>query len=212
MAEPLATTDDLDERLGRTLAGAELDRAAALLRDASATIRGYTGQQFTQATTTDRFRVRPRQPLVLPQRPVTAVSAVTDINGTAVAYTWDGIDRIEMWADIGAINGPSYDTFSGRPLLRNLVDVTSTHGYADIPDDVVAIACQMVGRSLGRPLDDQGLTETTLDGYGEKWSPSSASGAVALTDDERAVLDRYVPSGLGSTRVSYGYGIGASYR
>jgi hypothetical protein len=46
MLPPLASVADLSLRLGVTLAGAEADRAAAVLDDASALIRGEAGAEW----------------------------------------------------------------------------------------------------------------------------------------------------------------------
>ena len=54
----LATADDLEARLGRTLTSTEETRAAAYLAEASALIRRYTGQSF-DAVTDDTVILRP---------------------------------------------------------------------------------------------------------------------------------------------------------
>lgn len=48
MPEPLATLDDVEARLGRSLEGDEIARVEAYLVDFSAVARSYTGQAFTE--------------------------------------------------------------------------------------------------------------------------------------------------------------------
>ena len=61
----LATVTQLSQRLSTDIT--DHVRAATLLDDASAVVRSYTGQDFTQATTTDRVQIK-RGWVRLPQR------------------------------------------------------------------------------------------------------------------------------------------------
>lgn len=191
MATPLATVGDLEGRLGRTFDVAETARATLLLQDASAAVRGYTGQQFTEATTT--VRVKPRKGLVrLPQRPVTAVTAVEDTNGNAVLHTWRGDDTV-------SVSGNTPDTWAWEPWRNGLtsVDVTYTHGYDEVPDDIIAVVCQIAGRAMGHAADTTGMQSETIGEYSYSVGAAAAAGGLGLLNDERAVLDRYRrPAGL----------------
>src|SRR5690606_36466189 len=103
---PLATVEDLEARLGRELTSEEAARANALLADASALIRGWTRQDFT-LTLGDVITLRPVGTVVrLPQRPVQAVTAVVAVGGSEAipdvplpvgSWTWDGIDKVDIW-------------------------------------------------------------------------------------------------------------------
>ena len=113
--DPLATADDLAGRLGRALTDAEIDQVELLLGDASASVRAYTGQEFTLGESTVRLRARGGV-LRLPQRPVVAVTAVANTDEADVDFTWYADDRAILsspWA--------------------SWVDVTYTHGYEEIP-------------------------------------------------------------------------------
>lgn len=179
---PLATVSDLEDRLGRSLAGADSTRAAALLIDASAAVRSYTGQQFTEATST--VRLQPRGGVVrLPQRPVVAVSAVKDTDGNALGFTWLGADRVQVTIDGWEIEG-SY---------RGPVDVTYQHGYAagETPDVIVAVVCQIAGRALGQNVEDAGKTGENIGNYSYTIGTAAASGALGMLPDEKAKLDPF---------------------
>lgn len=189
----LATVADVQARLGRTLTDAETTRAEALLEDASAAVRAYTGQHITADTTTVRAKVNGGT-IRLTQRPVTDVATIEDTNGNDVAFTWYAGEVIQV-----ATNVP--DSWAWVPWVDGIayVDVTYTHGYDEVPGDIVAVVCQMAARALGQAADDSGKTSETIAGYSYTVGTAAASGAVGLLPDERAVLDRYRrPAGMAS--------------
>jgi hypothetical protein len=178
----LASVSQLQARLTTDIVA--IERALALLADASAVVRGYTGQDFTQATTTDRVQVK-RGWVKLPQRPVTAVSAVRDTNNNQILFQWLSGDRVQIQ--------PNLDEFSNVPWQGGLklVDVTYTHGYATVPDEIVAVVCQIAGRALGTSPDAAALTSEGIGSYQYATGGAAASGAAGMLAGERAVLDRY---------------------
>lgn len=183
----LATLDDLQARIGRTLDGDDAIRALAILDDATAAVRSYTGQTISEDTTTDRLQ--PRQGLLrLPQRPVTAVSAVTNVDGDAVSYTWDHGSVVHLGGYGYPLNSFEVEPFRNR---RPYLDVTYTHGYATVPADIIAVVCQIAGRAYGRALEDTGLQSESIAGYSYSLGAAAAAGGLGMLNDERAVLDRY---------------------
>lgn len=191
----LATTDDLEVRLGRALTGTEVDRAEALLAGASARVQTYTGQTFTLVEN-DTVTVKVRNRIArLPQRPVTAVDAVTDPNDNTIGFTWLGDDRVQVG------NGLDYSwVFEPWRNGLNLVTVTYSHGYTTVPADVVDVVCQMAGRAMTRSADETGLTQESIAGYSYSVGSAAASGSVGMLPDERAALDVYRRR-LGSIRI-----------
>lgn len=183
--EPLATSLDIENHLGRLLTDDELARIDAVLADASAAVRSYTGQDFTASTTTERLRVR-RGSIVLPQRPTSAVAAVEDLNANGLPYQWDGLDRLLLTIS-------NLDSFSFVPWSRPIavVDVTYTHGYDPIPDDIVGVVCSIVTRALGRRPEDAGIQQESIAGYSYTVGSAAAQGGFGMLPDEKAVLDRY---------------------
>jgi hypothetical protein len=179
---PLATLQQLQARLTTDIT--DTYRASQLLDDASAAIRSYAGQDFTQATTVDRFKVK-RGKVKLSQRPVTAVSAVEDVNGNSVLFEW-------LHGDVVKIQ-PNLDSFSFVPWKEGVeyVDVTYTHGYAAVPDDIVMVVCQVAGRAYGTSPDASALSSESIGSYSMSTGGAAASGAAGLLAGERAILDRY---------------------
>jgi hypothetical protein len=194
----LATVADLEARLGRELTASELARAEALLSSASARVRSYTGQQFTQDTTTARVRVNNGR-ITLPQRPVQTVETIADMDGNAVPFTWYAGASIVLgtnsYPPIHPIEAAWYARF------REWVDVTYTHGYADIPADVVEVVCQIVLRTLGSDPAASGMVQESVEGYSYSMGAAGAAGAVGMLNDEKAALDVYRRKG-GTIRVT----------
>lgn len=188
MALPaLATVSELSARLGRDLA-AEQVRAEKLLVDASAAVRSYTGQRFTAGSSTARVKARAGR-CRLPQRPVTAVTSVSVVGSpaTLVPFTWTAGAGDEVL--VGSQWGDEWYPVHGA----SHVDVVYSHGYevADLPQEVVAVVCQVAGRALGRPADETGVQQESGPGYSYTSGPAAAAGPVGLMNDERAVLDRF---------------------
>lgn len=193
----LLTLDDLEDHLGRSLTDDEVVRADALIGDTSANISGYTGQTFTEDTTTARLRLR-QGFVILPQRPVTAVDSVEDVHGNSLSFTWDGVDRVYLASQV-------LDSFGWEPYLHPIrhVDVTYDHGYETVPADVVGVGCSVVLRALGRVPTDGAVVSESIDDYSYRIGTTGAAGAFGFLPDERATLDRYRRVG-GSIALAHG--------
>ena len=169
--ELLASSADLTGRLGRDLTAAEAIRVPFLLADASAAVRREAGQIFTAETST--WRTRPRNGrITLPQRPVDAVLSVTDVDGNAVGFEWDGLQTVTV-------------------ATCATVDVTYDHGSDEIPQEIVAVVCQVAARALGRPADGTGVTSESIAGYSYTVGSAAAAGGVGLLPDEKRICRRY---------------------
>ena len=189
----LATVADLEARLGRSLDATETIRAEALLAGASARVRAYTGQSFEQSTSTDRVQVRNGR-AVLPQRPVSAVSAVADTDANDVDFDWYSGDTVALMLS---------DVFDREPYRHGLlwVDVTYTHGYASIPADVVEVVCSMVLRAFGVQPDATGYSSESIDDYTYRVGTVAAAGVVGMLPQEKEALAPYRRMG-GTIRVA----------
>ena len=205
--DPLASKADLVDRLGRDITCDEGARADALLADASALVRAYTGQDFTQ-TDDAQVTMRAQAGLIrLPQRPVTGVSSVVAIGGngtpdlTLTDWWWDGLDLIRIGAGEYVINLPEqwWDDEDGYP---GTFRITYSYGYATPPADVVAVVCGMVLRTLTAPTSVGGVTSETIGPYSYRLESAGVGTAVALGDMERKALARYrKTTGMISVRV-----------
>jgi len=180
--ESLATLEQLETRMSSDIV--DTQRAVALLAGASATVRSYTGQHITQATTTDRVKVK-RGWVRLPQGPVTAVSTVLDTNANTILFEWLAGNKVQIQ--------PNLDTFSFVPWQGGIkwVDVTYTHGYADVPEDIVVVVCQIAGRAYGTSPEQSAVSSEGIGSYSYSTGGAAASGAAGMLAGERAILDRY---------------------
>jgi len=206
----LATVADLEARLGRSLTAEEAARAAALLKDASAKVREFTGQTLS-AVAGDVIILRPVGSLLrLPQRPVTAVTSVEAVapDGVATAamtgWSWDGRDKVDL-------TYATYSTDFTTPAWRDRMQpdtyqATYDHGYAVMPDIIVATVCAMVLRTLLSPSMTPGMVAERIGAY--NYQLQQGSGAVGATvvmtaDDEKSVR-RYGPRRAGTIQVEAG--------
>lgn len=193
----LATTADLAARLGRDFTAEELVRAEKILDDVSARVVAYTGQQFEQVAN-DPVTVRVRDGIVvLPQRPVTAVAGVADMDGNALSFEWDEFDRVRLLT----VGLDGFEVHIGwRPVSR--VVVTYSHGYAAVPDDVVAVVCQIAGRAFGTPASESGVTQESLGAWSYSQGGAAGAGPLGMLAAEREVLDLYRRP-IGNIRIGY---------
>lgn len=207
---PLATTTDLEARLGRDLTEEEAARAPALLGDASALVRAHTGQYFEHVTGGEIVLRPVGMMLRLPQRPATAVTSVAAIapDGTATAamagWSWDGRDKVNL-------SCATYDVDFSTPAWRNRMTpdtykVTYDHGYETIPPIVVKVVCDMVLRTLLSPSMAAGMVSERIGAYNYQLQQGSgtAGAAVVLTPADEKALARYGPRRFGTIQVEAG--------
>jgi len=130
----------------------------------------------------------------LPKRPVTAVSSVVliGLDGTPditiVGWGWDGLDVVDVsgW-DTVMVNLPEW--VNDRAWLPATYRVTYTHGYDEVPPDVVAVVCGMVGRTMAAPSTSSGITSETIGSYSYRTSEPGMGVTVTLTGADKATLD-----------------------
>lgn len=188
----LAEVSDVEARLGRDLTDSEAIRLPVLLADASAKVRNFTGQEITERESTDRVRITARDGHVrLPQYPVTAVASVISVESSiAIPFFWDGI-TLWGWGRFpqSNIEAPFYNRARRHGVV---VDATYTHGFADVPDDIVALVCQVAARALGSPADQSGITTESMEGYTYTLGAAAAAGGLGLLPAEKEILTGYM--------------------
>lgn len=195
---PLASVEDLQVRLGRTFTEDELPRINALLADASALIRGYTKQQFTLVED-DEIVLRPVGSTIrLPQKPVISVDMIWAQSGfqplsefALAAWTFDGIDKINLFGGNEQI--VNYPEWWYQYEGTNTYKVRYSHGYEEVPDDILAVACGMVSRIVTSPTPIEGMVSERIGQYFYQMQQNtgSAGGIVRMTSEDRATLDNY---------------------
>lgn len=180
MPDPFITVTDLGDYIGRDLSA---DAGAVIAVDAACDIcRDVAGQEFNAGTATFVLNGSGTDAVLLPQLPVSSVSAVA-VNGTAVDdYTLSSNGTL-FRGTVGEDTASSGTWPSGR---QN-VSVTAVYGYesADLPRSV-----RMVALSIASRLVIQGVAlEETVGPTRVKYAVASTD----LTNGERLILERYRP-------------------
>jgi hypothetical protein len=135
-----ASTTDLGIYLGETLAGARLAQAGLMLDLASGRIQGWTRQRL-ELVTDDVVTLAGTYDweLKLPERPVVSVMSV-EVDGVALAVTAWRVADSRLIRKVGGWTGPA-----------TAVEVTYTHGYATIPDDIRGVTLELASRMMSSP-------------------------------------------------------------
>jgi hypothetical protein len=176
---------------------AQIAAAERALAEATAAIRNYTGQYLSLVTgdvvTLDGRGAR----LFLPELPVISVASVVEDGAALVATT---NYKLGLYGILHRINGR---WLSG---VQNVV-VTYTHGYAELPDDIVNICTRAASRAyqagltavendaaLGvasKQLGDYSVAYQSDQGGGVSDGLMGASGARLLLMSEKDILNKY---------------------
>lgn len=167
---PFASASDLIER-GMTLTGAELSVADALLVDASEHIRSLIGRVWPQGQSTINLWASPgMQWLPVPLVPLISIDSVmvTRIVGVGEPASAVPAQVIEFDGKI-RICGPAK------------VTVTCTHGFADVPAEIVSWTCVLVAEALGSmrelgTLSPGSVASVAIDDYRKAYQPQQAGG------------------------------------
>lgn len=192
----LASQADVEARLGRDLIPAEEARVEALLADASALVRSYTGQSFTLVEDDEVVLPAIGGAITLPQRPVIEVTRVVAIGGsealpdfTLVDWLYDEVDTIRIGEGACIINLPqAWWDDEGYPGTYR---VTYSHGYASVPADVLSVVCGMALRPLTAPTLAGGVVSETVGSYSYRLDAAGAGLGVVMSAEDRKLLDRY---------------------
>ncbi|WP_405673268.1 hypothetical protein [Streptomyces sp. NBC_01530] len=194
---PLATQADLEAALQRSL---DPGQAAMAIRRASARVRKYCRQEISLAENETITLPGNGRVLRLPQRPlviddthlltVTELFGISDVEYMAVEgrdFTRIGTEltRGEQWWAPTRLMGWPFMRPQG--IWAQRVRVTYSHGYAEIPDDVVDIVLDLAQMSMTNP---QGLRSESIDDYSRTFAAETIGGA-QLTAEHKEALRPY---------------------
>lgn len=181
----LADISDVMDLTGKEYTDSEVWQLDTLLGVASREIQLETGQTFEYGVHVWKPQ-RNSWKYVLPQRPVASVTSVTDIDGNAISYTFDGVDTIQISA-VGLIRLDLDPIASWAPRIV----ITYVAGYEIIPDDIKAIAIGMSLRAFGAEAEDSGLTQEAITSYSYQRGQAAAAGAIGMLPLEKSALRFY---------------------
>jgi hypothetical protein len=175
---PFATATEL-----AAVMQAPVDSAAAdlALASASAVIRKWTRQTITRVVDdVARLRIVDCAELVLPQRPVISVSEVK-VQALALndwVLSGDRLLRAGGWRYL-----PGTSSYPDP----GIVQVTYTHGFDEIPDDVRAVCLDLAASTLANPSM---LRQEAIDDYTRTFAAESL-GLGGLSGAHKALLSDY---------------------
>lgn len=171
--EPLATLADLQ---ARNIDAAE-PLASTMLAAASAEVREAAGSPISRTTSTVALTGWwHEQYLRLPGPPIVSVDTVA-IDGVEVNdWRLDG-DRLWRAAGWGRDYGPS------------TVTVTYTHGYTEVPADIVDLVCSLAGAGIAAAAEGYasraGVVTERIDDYSVTYAQGAEAVATAMDLPER---------------------------
>lgn len=189
----LATAEELRVHMGLAASSFDDTRAEDLLTRASRLAQTVAHQTF-ELVADDEVELdgRWKRTMYLPERPVTAVTAVA-IDDTPltvdVDYTWSRNGKLSRITQTSSRRVPRPRTgwWGGDEAV---VTVTYSHGYASIPEDVKGIVLAAAARTYTNP------TGKVSESIGT-WSASHGGagaferGGIAFTSFEQAALREY---------------------
>jgi hypothetical protein len=188
---PLATSDDIVARLGRALTQVEEARIDALLADGSALVRRYCRQDFLKETGLTETFVADAGEIRLSNRPVNAVNSVTWISGNPALlgnfaiswYIFDGIDKITIPSpyESGIINLPYMWYMTA--WYSDSYAVQYDYGYANPPNEAVAVLCTAIISELATPTMSATLQSESIGAYSYSMRRTSGAGLNAALMD-----------------------------
>lgn len=197
---PLATVADLEAAM--QVASGTLSSASAELaiRRASARVRLYTRQDFTLVEDETvllggggRVLALPQRPLVVDETHSLTVVELPSWGGTGVElvedrdYTRLGseLTRGHPWCDTTRYGGWPRDRALGVWAPR--VRVTYSHGYSEIPDDIVDVVLDLASMNMTNPTN---LRSEAIDDYSRTYA-SESIGNATLTRGHKDDLRPY---------------------
>lgn len=201
MALPaLATVTDLEHAMQVATGSLDSSQAALALSRASARVRRHTGQDISFVSQETVELPGGGQVLALPERP-----AVVDGSNPLTVVELPGIGDTEVPAvegtdfrRLGNELTRGHDLYwrtrtGGWPWNRTLgvwaprVRVTYSHGYTDVPGDIVDIVLDLATMNMTNP---SGLRSVSIDDYSQTFATETVGGA-RLTREHRADLRPY---------------------
>lgn len=187
----LASPEDIEARLGRSLTPSEETRTTALLADGSAIIRRYCREDFIWYDADVIKIIGDGNLIKLPWKPIASIDEVLALSGTPgipdIPVTWyhfDDVDEITVMnpSASGIINLPEEwyeETFWWGGTFR----VTGAHGYTETPADVMAVLCTAIISELATPTQSATLASESIGAYSYSMRRTSGAGLSAALAD-----------------------------
>jgi hypothetical protein len=202
----LATPEDIEARLGRSLTPSEETRVTALLTDGSAIIRRYCREDFILYVDDAIIMNSDGGVITMPTQPIQSITSVTALSGApgipdldVTWYVFDGISKITVPAPYysGIINLPEWYYEESMWFASSFL-VVHDHGFAETPDDVKAVLCTAILSELATPTMSATLASESIGAYSYSMRRTSGAGLNA------ALLDAGMKTALADYRQGQG--------
>jgi hypothetical protein len=184
----LATSEDIEARLGRSLNQVESARVDGMLTDGSAIIRSYAREQFVYVEGDQLQVVADAGTITIPKTPVISVDGLEAVSGNPTIpnlpitwYFFDGIQTISVPdpSVSGVINLADWwynSEWSIQPFL-----LTWTHGFPVAPPEVVAILCNAIISEISTPTLSASMQSESIGAYNYSMRRRSDHGGLYAT-------------------------------
>jgi len=182
--EPLGTITAFAERRGVEVDFTDI-RAARALQDASAFIRGYTGQAITLVSD-ESFALDGlgRPGIILPQIPVVEICSVSVLEWDASSTLLEATDyRVDRSGILWRLDCDNW------PIGHANVLVSYDHGHAEVPGDLEA-ACYELAAENYVSSGSGAVSEEVIGNYSVKYDAASV-GVAELPATVKNTLNRY---------------------
>lgn len=176
MPDPLATPEDLATFLRRDV---DTANATFLIAMVSAAVRAYCGWHIAGEVTEEiTVNGSGAQLLALPTLHLTDVTTVTE-----------NADPVDLAGVSWSTAGYLWREGCWTRALRGVI-ATITHGYEDVPLEIVAVICGVTSRAYVSP---DGVVRAQTGPFSVTYSQTAfnQAGGIAFTEAERWALDRY---------------------
>ena len=206
----LATADDLAAILKSPLTGDDLEYGESLLAMASGVVRSECRSDITKVvgdvlTIPGTFDLE----IKLPQRPVFDITSITTDGQPvdATGYTWrrDGTVRrvTGSWiTDPGVLSAQGAPAYMGPagstegPIFTApswfgpdvTLEITYSHGYAEIPGELVELTARLAAMAFARPV---GITREQIGGYSVHYDGMQSVPSMTLSEQDQRICRRY---------------------
>lgn len=176
---PIATVDELEVCLGRTFTEQERGQAEGYLDAASGTLRRLTNQTLTFAESIEVHDGWSAPLLQLRELPVVEVTEI-QADGEVLDPDTYRIDYEAgcLWRGWGWRAG------------RQGIAVLYSHGWEEMPAELVLVVCNMVQRAMAVPAAGDFQSES-LGPYRYDRGNLAGLGAIGLTTAEASLIERY---------------------
>lgn len=163
------------------------------IEEATAAIKSYCGQEIASGESTLDFDIWvPRRFILLPELPVNSVTSVVEDDEDLV----EGRDEDYVLAQHGKL----YRVGGFWSTGPQIVEVTWTHGYTQIPEDIVGVCARAASRAYQAGLKSasmdglSGISARSLGDFSVQYHSERGEGASAsymLLESEKRILSRY---------------------